>query len=85
MFFCLHIFFTFSICINTPLQLKACKVNTFYIEEYVLKGCFMIETFRIEFKLIPISIIACLIVSINIVDLFIYIFNQNTLLVYTYL
>ena len=40
MLVCVHIFFTFSICINTPLQLKACKVNTFYIEEDVLKGCF---------------------------------------------
>ena len=43
MLVCVHIFFTFSICINTPLQLKACKVNTFYIEEDVLKGCFMID------------------------------------------
>ena len=65
MLFCLHIFFTYSICINTHVQVKA-GVNTFYIKED--------KIFSIEFKLILTTIVVCLFVYMNIVDLFIYVF-----------
>ena len=39
MFVYLHIFFTYSIYINTHLQPKASEVKIFFIEKDILIGC----------------------------------------------